>query len=93
MSNAWAKGSTTRWRTFRASILARDRYLCTIKGPGCTTYAPLRGGHVDHYPIPLSRGGAKFDPANARAACRACNLAQGDRMPIPQPQPRSTSNW
>lgn len=93
MSNAWAKGSDTRWRTFRAFILSRDNYRCQIRLPGCTTHAPLAGGHVDHI-TPLSRGGAKYDPGNARAACPSCNLKRGNRGPgAPPPAIRHASRW
>jgi 5-methylcytosine-specific restriction endonuclease McrA len=88
MSEAWAKGSTTRWRTFRLTILARDKGLCTLLLPGCTTVAE----HVHHI-HPLSRGGAKYDPSNCASACAWCNLKTGDRVPIAQPQPRPVSSW
>jgi 5-methylcytosine-specific restriction endonuclease McrA len=92
VSKAWDGGSDTRWRVFRAAVLSRDRYLCTIRDEGCTTHAPLRGGHVDHIQ-PLSKGGAKYDMTNARAACASCNIRRGDRAPVPQPEPRPTSSW
>lgn len=93
MSNAW-KGATdtTRWRTFRAAILARDRYLCRINGEGCTTKAPLQGGHVDHI-VPLEMGGAKYDPANCRASCPTCNLGREKAQPSEEPAPRRVSSW
>lgn len=92
MSKAWDGGSDTRWRVFRAAVLARDRYLCTIADPGCTITAPLIGGHVDHI-VPISRGGAKYDMANARAACAHCNTSRGNSAPAPQPAPRPRSSW
>lgn len=92
MSKAWDGGSDSRWRRFRAAVLARDRYLCTIRGEGCTVTAPLIGGHVDHV-IPLVRGGAKYDMTNARAACAHCNTSRGSSTPAPQPEPRPTSSW
>lgn len=91
MSEAWDGGSDTRWRAFRATILARDHYLCTIRGQGCTTHAPLRGGHVDHIQ-PLHLGGAKYDPSNARAACAHCNTSRRKAL-VPQPEPRPVSSW
>lgn len=91
MSAGWEGGSDTRWRTFRASILRRDRYLCTIRGEGCTTNAPLAGGHVDHI-VPLAMGGQKYDPANARAACSHCNTSRRIK-PAEEPAPRRVSNW
>ncbi len=91
MSAGWANGSDTRWRTFRASILARDHYLCRINGPGCTTTAPLQGGHVDHI-MPLAMGGAKYDPLNCRAACETCNTSRRVKV-AEEPEPRRVSNW
>lgn len=92
MSQGWKHGSDTRWRTFRASILRRDGYTCQIQGKGCTTTAPLQGGHVDHV-IPLHMGGQKYDPLNARAACAHCNTSR--RIPIAdyEPPPKRISSW
>jgi len=92
MSAGWEGGSDTRWRNFRAHILARDHYLCRIKGPGCTNTAPLIGGHVDHIVL-LIMGGQKYDPANCRAACRACNLARKKTQLVEEPAPRRVSSW
>jgi 5-methylcytosine-specific restriction endonuclease McrA len=88
MSEAWAGGSDTRWRRFRLTILDRDRWLCTLKLDGCTT----RAEHVHHIQ-PLSKGGAKYDPSNCASACASCNLKQGDRGPVNQPEPRPVSSW
>lgn len=92
MSAGWEKGSDTRWRNFRAFILRRDKYQCTIRGSKCTGKAPLAGGHVDHE-IPLHLGGQKYDPDNARASCAACNT--GRRVPPSayEPAPRQISTW
>ena len=88
MSEAWAKGSDTRWRAFRLTILGRDRYLCTLRLDGCTG----RAEEVDHIQ-PLARGGAKYDPLNCRASCAWCNRKRGSRAPVPQPDPRPVSSW
>jgi 5-methylcytosine-specific restriction endonuclease McrA len=88
MSEAWEKGSDTRWRRFRVTILERDRWHCTVKLKGCTG----RAEHV-HHVVPLARGGAKYDPGNCTSACAHCNLTLGDRPPAPQPQPRKVSSW
>lgn len=88
MSEAWKKGSDTRWRAFRLTILGRDRYRCTIQLAGCTTLADC----VDHIQ-PLSKGGAKYDPSNCRAACKHCNTSRGDSGLITQPEPRPVSSW
>lgn len=91
MSKAWGSGSDTRWRTFRAGILARDHYLCQLRLKGCEIRAPLEGGHVDHI-TPLSMGGDKYDPDNARAACPHCNT--GRRVSVAEePAPRRVSSW
>jgi 5-methylcytosine-specific restriction endonuclease McrA len=39
-----------------------------IGGPRCT----VRATQVDHI-VPISEGGAMYDPANLRAACAPCN--------------------
>jgi 5-methylcytosine-specific restriction endonuclease McrA len=92
MSEAWTKGSTTRWRIYRAEILRRDHYLCQIGSPGCTTQAPLVGGHVDHI-TPLSLGGQKYDRANCRASCSNCNLTRKRAKPVEEPTPKKVSSW
>lgn len=92
MSNAWSSGSDTRWTTFRRALFAawdlQGRTGCELQEDGCTG----RREQVDHRQ-PLSRGGAKYDPANCRPACEHCNRKLGDRTPVPQPAPRPHSNW
>jgi 5-methylcytosine-specific restriction endonuclease McrA len=88
MSEQWRGGSTTRWRTFRISILERDRWRCTLLLPGCTATAT----QVDHI-TPLSRGGDKYDPANCRASCASCNQRRGNSGSAPQPEHRVLSTW
>lgn len=95
MSEAWAGGSDTRWRRFRARILRLDlpapmRPRCQIGYPGvCTDRATC----VDHI-IPLSRGGAKYAEDNARPACRECNTKRGAaRAEVPDPPIREVSSW
>lgn len=88
MSTAWAKGSTTRWRTFRLSILNRDRWRCTIRADGCLGAA----NEVDHI-IPLQMGGQKYDPNNCRAACKPCNLGRKRAEPREEPAHRRVSSW
>ena len=92
MSEAWGSGSDTRWRKFRAFILERDHYLCTIQLKGCTVDAPLRGGHVDHI-IALSMGGQKYDADNCRASCASCNGAKSNHVQGYEPEPRQMSAW
>ncbi len=62
------------WRIIRRQILQRDNQLCQIHGPRCTTHAT----EVDHI-VPIAAGGARFDPANLRAACRQCNAGRSSR--------------
>jgi 5-methylcytosine-specific restriction enzyme A len=60
------------WRRLTALILARDQHTCQIRGPRCTRIATT----VDHI-TPRTEGGAMWDPANLRAACKRCNSAGG----------------
>ncbi|MFE0875362.1 HNH endonuclease [Streptomyces smyrnaeus] len=46
---------------------------------------------LDHL-VPLSKGGGRLDPANARSAHRRCNSARGNRT-SPTPQTRSSRRW
>jgi 5-methylcytosine-specific restriction protein A len=64
----WYQGP---WRKIRLEILERDRHRCQIKGPGCTGEAL----EVDHI-LPVSLGGAWWDPENLRASCSRCNNAR-----------------
>lgn len=57
-------GSTRSWRTLRAAILARDRYVCQLCGQPAN--------EVDHI-IRVVDGGQDH-AGNLRALCRACNL-------------------
>jgi 5-methylcytosine-specific restriction endonuclease McrA len=59
---------TKAYRRARLWVLDRDRHVCRIRGPRCTTYAT----EVDHITA-RADGGDVYDPANMRAACRACN--------------------
>ena len=62
---------THRWRQIRPVVLQRDEHQCQIRLPGCKIHA----NEVDHI-IDWRHGGAWFDIANLRAACKACNIAQ-----------------
>lgn len=46
---------------------------------------------LDHL-VPISRGGSLLDPANARAAHRACNSSKGARAGFAAPQ-RASRRW
>lgn len=83
MSASWAGGSTRTWRKLRLFVLDRDGFGCqvpTSSGDLCGAFAT----HVDHI-VPLSKGGAKYDDRNCRAACASCNLRRGaavKRQPV-----------
>ena len=62
------------WTTVRKSILKRDNHQCQIRAPKCTGIAT----QVDHI-IPITKGGAWWDPDNLRAACAHCNNQRVDR--------------
>jgi hypothetical protein len=49
-------------------VLQRDNYRCQIRGRRCLGSA----NEVDHI-VPIVAGGAMYDPANLRAACKPCN--------------------
>jgi len=58
--------STARWARVRARQLAR-KPLCEMCGElGLSVPRPAR--HVDHI-MPISTGGAPFDPANLQSLC------------------------
>lgn len=59
------------WPKIRRRVLERDRYLCQIQSPGCTTHAT----HADHIVSPI-HGGEWWNPANLRASCQHCNLTR-----------------
>jgi 5-methylcytosine-specific restriction enzyme A len=64
--------NTPAWRHARAFVLARDRYLCQVRGPRCKGEAT----EADHV-VAIADGGAMFDPRNLRAACKPCNSGRG----------------
>jgi 5-methylcytosine-specific restriction endonuclease McrA len=62
------------WKTVRLRVLARDNYVCQIRGPKCRG----RANHVDHI-VSVSQGGARLDPSNLQAACASCNIGKRNR--------------
>jgi 5-methylcytosine-specific restriction endonuclease McrA len=56
------------WQKVRDQVMARDGGVCQIRSPVCRGRAQV----VDHIQD-WKLGGAWTDPANLRAACRACN--------------------
>jgi 5-methylcytosine-specific restriction protein A len=64
-------GSTTAWRKVRRYVLARDGYVCQIRGPRCAGVATT----ADHV-VAVTFGGSDH-PSNLRAACAPCNYGAG----------------
>lgn len=64
--------STAAWQRLRRQILARDQHLCRIQGPRCRQVA-----NTVHHIVPISQGGAMWDPTNLAAACGPCNYGNG----------------
>jgi 5-methylcytosine-specific restriction protein A len=70
------------WASVRRMVLARDRWLCQMRGAGCTGHAT----EVDHI-VPVAQGGSWYDLRNLRAACATCNrsagaMARQGRVPV-----------
>jgi 5-methylcytosine-specific restriction endonuclease McrA len=66
---------TQRDKLLREEVLRRARRT----GQGCF-YCGADPETADHV-IPLSRGGARYDPANIVAACSDCNATKGAMSP------------
>lgn len=62
------------WRATRLAVLIRDEYTCQYCGK------ELHGDDAtaDHV-IERQDGGAEYDLANLKAACRTCNSRKGQR--------------
>jgi 5-methylcytosine-specific restriction endonuclease McrA len=65
-----------RWRRIRKVVLARDGYVCQIRGPRCTTTATQADHVVSWRELPEERW---LDVTLLRAACRSCNAQKGAR--------------
>lgn len=61
----------TRWEKTRQIVLRRDPDVCAICGK------PGMANSIDHI-VPLSLGGAPYDPGNLRRVHGACNSARRD---------------
>lgn len=73
------KRNGARWRTLQARVRARGD-ACGICGePIDYSLPPLHpmSFEVDHI-VPISRGGAEYDPDNCQASHRICNQRKGD---------------
>jgi 5-methylcytosine-specific restriction protein A len=62
-----SRTGTTKWKTLRLKILARDGYQCQIRYDGCIGQATI----ADHVLALLLVG--TDDPTNLQAACRPCS--------------------
>ncbi len=86
LRSGWDKVNRGRWQKVRLHILERDRYVCQIRLPGCTT----RATQVDHV-TRIDDGGMIYEPMNLRAACQPCNLARERHTPVVSSY--STTRW
>lgn len=73
-----ARGYGSDWDRVRQDVLERDGYRCRLRLDGCTETAT----QVDHI-VPMSKGGARLDPANLRSSCASCNARQRHRTAGP----------
>lgn len=104
MSRAWRGGSTTRWRTTRAVVLATNRARhagrcqlnvgerCPRHHRPCPDVCTGTATQVHH----LDGKAAGDNPERLVAACAACNRHVGDPATIrPRTEPpiRQVSKW
>jgi 5-methylcytosine-specific restriction protein A len=77
------RGYGSDWRKVRLEVLARDRYECQIQthcGRGVGAQDGALATEADHI-IPIDRfPGGRLLKSNLQAACKACNVAKGDRF-------------
>lgn len=85
MSSNVRSSNGTRYRSLRVQVRARGEgcWICRAFGRDPTIDYSLPAGdprsfEVDHL-VPVSRGGALYDPANCVAAHRACNQWRGNK--------------
>lgn len=52
--------------------MVRDRHTC--RACGCAVWSP-GNAEVDHV-VPITEGGAPFDPDNCQTLCRGCHIAK-----------------
>lgn len=69
-SKAWGKGSTRKWRSFRAERLKAE--------PRCRWCGSKQHLEVDHIK-PLSEGGSKWDPDNCQSLCETCHEIKSEQ--------------
>lgn len=86
---AWDGGSTRRWRTIRAAVLAENQRTnngnCTLHIDGVCEGQATAVHHV------LGRAVTGDDPRYLVAACKACNEHIG--KPGPSIPHKRVSNW
>lgn len=94
MSKAWERGSDTRWRRLRASVL--QLHLPPSRRPACALAMPGRctgvATQVDHI-VPLHAGGDRYDRNNLRPVCAPCNTGRGSSDGRPEPPYSTVSSW
>lgn len=92
MSNAWAGGSTRRWRRTRTRVANRGRWVCQLCGQPISPH--LRDPHPRSLAIHHTMGKAHGDDERYLVAThRACNLAAGDPTAAPDPQAQPMTKW
>ena len=98
MSRSWSGGSTRRWRTVRAGVLAANRAQhggrCQLQvGVACPRHdRPCPGVCTGTADTVHHARGKRYgdDPRYLVAACAGCNGHVGDPATFsPQPTPRS----
>src|SRR5262245_9687700 len=61
--------TSPEWRAFRAMMLQRDHFRCTICGADISGPGEARVDHIRR----ISDGGHPWDPANVRSLCPTCD--------------------
>jgi len=86
--SAKARGYDYAWSQYSKAWLARHP-TCGERADGqlfaqhsrCIREGRLTPADCTDHIMPLSRGGAKWDPLNHQSLCFSCNVAKGDRLP------------
>ena len=60
---------------FRSYVLKRDNYTCQL----CGVSRARAGMEADHI-VPISEGGAEFDPDNGRTLCHDCHVGETAKL-------------
>ena len=58
----------SRWRTLRKRMLQAANYRCSW----CNRPGRLEVDHI----VPLSKGGARYDPSNLQVLCKPCHITK-----------------